>query len=80
MMISEVIRATPILCDERVSNTDGQMKSTAVKTTGTEFEFSAAKALFKTFFRDLQTSLSEWALSGNAEKDESAGMNLNEDE
>ena len=39
------------------------MKSTAVKTTGTEFEFSAAKALFKTFFRDLQTSLSEWLLA-----------------
>lgn len=54
------------------------MKSTAVKTTGTEFEFSAAKALFKTFFRDLQTSLSEWALSGNAETAESAGIELNE--
>ncbi len=78
MMISAVIRATPILCNERVSNTDGQMKSTAVKTTGTEFEFRAAKALFKTFFRDLETSLSEWALSENAETDESAAIELNE--
>ena len=47
---------------------DGQMMSSAVKTGGTEFEFSAPKALFKTRMLGLTGNFHEYDVSPDGQR------------